>query len=184
VTSYTSDGYGRVRTVTDADGSTVTVDYDSLDRVTKVTYPDATDKQIVYSRLAPEKRRDRLGRWSQTFYDALRRPVVTRDPLGRTTTQQWCNCGSLEKLIDANNNATTWEYDTQGRATKETRVNDSYRTFTYESTTSRLKSMIDAKGQTISYTYNLDDNASQVAYTNEVIATPDVSYSYDLSTTN
>jgi YD repeat-containing protein len=59
--SYTFDGYGRVRTVTDSDNYTVTYDYDALDRVTKRTYPDGTYEEIVFNRLDPEKRRDRLG---------------------------------------------------------------------------------------------------------------------------
>ena len=113
--SYTYDSYGRVRTTTNSDGYTVTYDYDTLDRQRKATFPDGTYEEAVYNRLDLEKRRDRLGRWSETFYDALQRPVAMRDPLGRTTTQQWCTCGSLDKTIDSNGNATTWARDLQGR---------------------------------------------------------------------
>ena len=77
-TTFTYDDYGRKRTSTDAAGLTLTYDYDALDRVTKVTYPDTTYEETVYNRLDAEKRRDRLGRWTQTFYDALRRPVATQ----------------------------------------------------------------------------------------------------------
>src|SRR5262249_22293427 len=95
VVSFTYDGYGRVQTVTDPSSYVFTYVSDSLDRLTKATYPDGTYQQVLYNRLDAEQRRDRLGRWSQTFYDALRRPVAARDPLGRTTTQQWCTCASL-----------------------------------------------------------------------------------------
>jgi YD repeat-containing protein len=115
VTAYTHDAYGRVRTTTDPDTYALTSDYDVLDRPTRVTYPDGNYEETIYSRLDAEKKRDRLGRWTQTFYDALRHAVAIRDPLGRTTTQQWCTCGSLDKLIDANGNATTWIRDLQGR---------------------------------------------------------------------
>ena len=146
-TSFTYDGYGRTRTVTDSDSYTLTYDYDALDRETKVTYPDGTYEQTVYNRLDPERQRDRLGRWTETSYDALRRAVATRDPLGWTTTQQWCNCGSLDKLVDPNGNATCWDRDVQGRVTKETRADGSFWETTYETTTSRVKKVKDARKQ-------------------------------------
>jgi RHS repeat-associated protein len=178
-TSYTYDGYGRVRTVTDPDGYVLTYDYDALDRPTKVTYPDATFEQTVYNRLDAEQRRDRIGRWSRTFHDALRRPVASRDATGRTVSQEWCNCGSLDKLIDANGNATTWERDLQGRITKEIRPNGSFKELTYETTTSRRKKVKDAKNQETNYSYYLDDKLQQTSYTNAQIATPAVSFIYD-----
>lgn len=49
VTSFTYDGFNRIRTVTDTDGYAVTTDYDSLDRKTKITYPDATYQQFQYT---------------------------------------------------------------------------------------------------------------------------------------
>jgi RHS repeat-associated protein len=178
-TSYTYDGYGRVRTTTDPDAYVLTYDYDALDRTTKVTYPDTTFEQTVYNRLDAEQRRDRLGRWSRTFFDALRRPTAVRDAAGRTVTQEWCNCGSLDKVIDSNGNATTWERDLQGRVTKETRANGSFKEFTYEMTTSRLKKLKDAKNQETNYSYFLDDKLQQTSYTNAQIATPSVSFTYD-----
>ncbi len=178
-TSYTYDGYGRMRTVTDSENYTVTYDYDALDRRTKITYPDGTYEQTVYNRLDAEQQRDRLGRWTHTFYDALRRPVAVRDPLGRTTTRQWCNCGSLDKVIDANNNATTWERDLQGRVTREIRPDGSAWEDTYENTTSRLKQLKDPKNQIIGYEYFLDNNLKQATYTNAVVTTPTVSFTYD-----
>src|SRR6185503_14218400 len=60
--SFTYDGFGRVRTVTDADGYTVTRDYDALDRPTVITYPDGTFEQFTYDRLDRASERDRLGR--------------------------------------------------------------------------------------------------------------------------
>lgn len=179
VTSFTYDGYGRVRTVTDPDNYALTYDYDLLDRPTKTTYPDATYEETVYNRLDAERQRDRLGRWTHTFYDALRRPVATRDPLGRTVTQQWCSCGSLDKLIDPNGNAASWERDLQGRVTKEIRADSSTREYTYEATTSRLKKVKDAKLQEIQYSYFLDDRLQQISYLNPQVATPNVSFTYD-----
>jgi RHS repeat-associated protein len=179
VTTYTRDSYGRVQTITDPDGYSITLAYDVFDRSTRVTFPDGTYEDTVYNRLDPEQRRDRLGRWTRTSYDALRRPVSFRDALGRVMTQHWCTCGSLQELIDARGIALAWDRDIQGRVTKETRADGSFRTLVYETTTSRLKSITDAKNQTITYMRSLDDNVVQQTYTNASIATPDVSFTFD-----
>ncbi len=71
-TTFTYDGYGRRRTMTDPAGLTLTYDYDALDRPTRVTYPDGTYEETTYNRLDAEGHRDRLGRWTHTFHDALR----------------------------------------------------------------------------------------------------------------
>jgi YD repeat-containing protein len=142
---FTYDSYGRVDTTTDSEGYVLAFDYDALDRPTKVTYPDTTFEEVVYNRLDAEKTRDRLGRWTHTLHDALGRPVASRDPAGRTTALQWCSCGSLDKLVDARGNATSWERDVEGRVTKEIRADNSTREYTYETTTSRLKKVKDGK---------------------------------------
>jgi RHS repeat-associated protein len=178
-TSYTYDAYGRVRTVTDPDSYTLTFDYDALDRETRVTLPDGTYQETIYNRLDPEKHRDRLGRWSHTAYDALRRVVATRDPLGRTVTNQWCTCGSLDKLSDPNGNPTTWERDVQGRVTKEIRANGAETLYVYENTTSRLKRITDPKGQHEDYSYFRDSNLQQMSYPNPQFATSNVTFTYD-----
>jgi RHS repeat-associated protein len=177
--AYTYDGYSRVRTKTDQEGYSVTYDYDALDRPTRTTYPDGTFQESQYNRLDAEGERDRLGHWTHTFHDALRRPVATRDPLGRTITQEWCTCGSLEKRIDASGNATRWERDVQGRVTREIRSNGSSKSFIYENTTSRVKQVVDAKNQTTAYGYYLDGKLSGIAYANAQSPTASVAYTFD-----
>jgi RHS repeat-associated protein len=184
-TSFTYDGYGRRRTSTDATGLTLTYDYDALDRVTRVTYPDTTYEETVYKRLDAEKRRDRLGRWTQTFYDALRRPLATRDAAGQTTQYQYGGSGCtscagggdrLTKLIDPNGNATTWDYDRQGRVTQEARADTSSESYTYEVTSSRLKQKTDRKNVAMTFEYFLDGTLKRKSYSD---TTPAVNYTYD-----
>jgi YD repeat-containing protein len=179
-TSYTYDSAGRVRTTTDADGYVVTTDYDAFDRPIKTTYPDTTFEQTVYEKLDPVRRRDRLGRWTYTFYDALRRVVATRDPLGRTIQQQWCSCGSLDARIDGKGQKTSWERDVQGRVTREVRAdNVTATTYAYEPLRGRLKTITDPKLQVATYTYNLDDETQSVVYANSTVPTAAVSFTYD-----
>jgi RHS repeat-associated protein len=177
-TSYGYDAQGRVRTDTDSDGYTLTYDYDALNRRLRTSHPDGTYEQVIYDRMDPTRTRDRLGRWSETFYDALRRPVAQRDPENRTTVFDWCACGSLDSMRDPNGHVTRWDRDLQGRVTKETRADASTETYDYESTTSRLKRITDAKLQTKTLTYLADDEVQQVTYSNPS-ATPNVSFTYD-----
>jgi YD repeat-containing protein len=135
---------------------------------------------VTYDRLHVAVTTDRLGRTTRYFYDPLRRLMATRDPAGRTITQQWCTCGSLDQIIDGNRHTTAWERDVQGRVTRAVRADGATVTlYTYESTTNRVKTVTDPKGQVTTYTYNLDNSLQQVAYANAAIATPSVSYTYD-----
>ncbi len=177
--TFTYDGYGRVRIITDPEGYKITTDYDVLNRPTLITYPDSTFEQIVYNKLDAAHRRDRLGRWSHTIYDSLQRPNVIQDALGRITQLIWCNCGSLAEIVDPLRQITTFEYDLQGRMTSKIYHDGKTIAYKYENTTSRLKEVTDAKGQTTKYNYFIDDNLKQIDYVNAVVVTPSVIFSYD-----
>jgi RHS repeat-associated protein len=178
-TSFTYDGYGRLRTVTDSEGFAVTTDYDAADRATKITYPDGTYDQIVYDRLDPVLAKDRRGHWSKRYYDALRRLSDVEDALGRITHFEWCGCGSLESITDPLNRTTAWLRDLEGRVTTKIYPDATQINYTYETNTSRLRKVTDAKSQSTVYDYYVDNNLKQVTYTNAVIATPTVSFNYD-----
>lgn len=178
-TSFTYDGYGRVRTVTDSAAYTLTTDYDAADRPTKVTYPDGTYSQIVYNRLDPILFKDRRGHWSTSLYDDLRRVSDTIDALGRRTHFDWCGCGSLAAITDPLGRVTTWLRDLQGRVTAKIYPDSSQIAYSYETNSSRVNLVTDAKGQATRYQYFIDNNLKQVSYSNSVVATPTVSFTYD-----
>ena len=71
-TDYGYDSVGRVNSVTNAEGYTVTYQFDPLDRRVKTTYPDGTYEQTIYSLLDAEWQRDRAGRWTRTVHNANR----------------------------------------------------------------------------------------------------------------
>jgi RHS repeat-associated protein len=191
VISFTYDSYGRVRTVTDPDGHVKTFDYDALDRMTKVTHHDGTYDQMVYVNPDTGKQtldlhlsRDRRGRWSRNFYDSVRRVVATQDPQGRVTQFEWCSCGGLSQLIDANGKITRWFRDLQGRVTSKRYSGDSSSdviVYSYDATSGRLVSTTDIKDQVTSYQYHVDGKIKQVDYDNETVSTPSVEYTYDSS---
>jgi RHS repeat-associated protein len=179
-TTYTYDVYSRIHTVTDADGYVVTTDYDLFDRPTRVSYPDGTYEETSYERLDVATRRDRLGRVTRYQYDALRRLIATRDPLGRVITQQWCGCGSLDGLVDGNGRRIQWERDLEGRVTREVRADGiTATTYTYGPASGRVATITDPKEQVSTFTYALDNSILSTVYSNAQVSTASVTYSYD-----
>ncbi len=92
------------------------------------------------------------------------------DPQGRVTTYERCTCGELKGLVDAKGNRTSWNQDIEGRTTSKTFADGSAYAYTYESRTSRLKTITDPKSQVTTYTYNDDDSPSQITYADSTVA--------------
>ncbi len=158
--------------------------YDVFDRPTKITYPDNTFNQILYNRLDAEWTQDRLGRWTHQLHDALRHLIVQEDALLRKTTYDWCNCGALEGITDPAGHKTTWIRDAQSRIAQKIYSDGTAENYAYEATTSRLKSVTDAKLQVTNYQYNVDNSLNNVSYTDTTDnplnpATPTVTNKYD-----
>jgi RHS repeat-associated protein len=177
--AFTYDAVGRLQTARDTDGYTVTNYYDNLDRLTNVIHPDGTFSSFTYDKLDCVADQDRLGRVTRFTYDALRRQTSVQDPLNRIVQYEYCNCGLLSALIDPLGRRTTFTYDLQGRLTTKTYADGSTLSYTYEDTTSRLKSICDERGQFKYFTYYPDNNPSQISYPNAQFATPTVNYTYD-----
>jgi YD repeat-containing protein len=98
------------------------------------------------------------------------------------TGQEWCTCGSLGAVIDANGNRTTWERDLQGRVTREVRADGTTDTlYTYGTRTGRLLTVTDPKDQVTTYTYAADGQQLSMTFPNAQIATPGVTVTYDAS---
>ena len=177
--SFTYDGYGRVRTLTDPLGYTVTTMYDAADRPTNITYMDGTYEQMVYNNLDPVMNKDRNGHWTARVYDPLRHLTDTFDNLGRHTQFSWCGCGGLESITDPLGRVTSWVRDLQGRVQTKVYPDTTQINYNYETNTSRLYSVTDANNQSTVYRYFIDNDLKQVSYSNAVVATPSVSFTYD-----
>lgn len=74
---------------------------------------------------------------------------------------------------------TQWTYDIEQRLIGNQYPDTSTVTYTYENTTSRLKSVTDALSQVKTYSYFKDDRLSGVTYTGAVNPTPNVSFTDD-----
>jgi RHS repeat-associated protein len=197
VATYTYDSADRVQTFTDSEGYVLTYAYDNLDRVTSITYPDGTTDLYDYNfqsgpyvgtaSLELRKHTDRLGRVTTWDYDAARRLTSVTEPTSgsgtRTTQYAYWEDGTLKDIIDANGNDTHWEIDIESRPTSKTyaygTASAQTETYTYETSTSRLKSITDALGQVKTFTYAKDDRVTGITYTSSVNTTPNVTFAYD-----
>jgi len=150
-----------------------------LDRVTRITYPDVTFDQFTYNRLETSVIQDRAGRQTLLDHDATGQLLKRTDPLGRVTLFQWCRCGEIKSLTDPMGRTTEWHTDVQGRLTAKEYGDGSKVTYAYENATSRLREVVDEKGQHTQFTYNRDGTVRSMSYVNAMIPTPSVTYSYD-----
>ena len=178
-TGFTYDAYGRLYTTTDSEGYSLQYGYDLLDRLTRVTYPDATFDEYDYSRLDLVRVADRMGQSKHMTYDSLGRMLTTQDRLGHTTQFSWCGCGSLESMTDALGHVTSWSEDLESRLLQKTLDDTKTTQLVYENRSSRLHSITDAKNQVKYYTNNLDNTIAGMSYSCPVGSTPPVSFLYD-----
>jgi len=75
---------------------------------------------------------------------------------------------------------TTWFYDVEGRPTNKVYADQSVETYSYESNTSQLLQVIDAKSQSVTYGYNTDNTIANVAYSSPNNNAPlGVGFTYD-----
>lgn len=186
--TFTYDGFGRLAsTTTYPDAYTVQVGYESvggnplatLNRPTTATYPDGSYSEVDYTNLDAAWTRDRGGNWTHLLTNKLRQLEASIDPLGQITQFGYCKCGEMVKIIDPNGNVTQWKLDAEERPTTKIYADNTEVDYAYENTTSRLKTITDAKGQHTNYTYYLDGTVQNVSYTNAEHATPGVTYTYD-----
>lgn len=177
--SYTYDDFTRVKTFTDSEGWRATYDYDAADRVTKITYPDGTSSLFSYEKLDLASFKDREGRVWRYEYDANRRLTKVIDPAKNETLLGYSEAGQIASLTDPKGNVTAWAYDIQNRLVSKSYADQSATIYSYENTTSRLKSVLDALGQTKQYAYAQDDRLKAITYVNAVNPTPNVGFTYD-----
>jgi RHS repeat-associated protein len=178
ILTFTHDQIGRIKTITDARGVTLTYDYDNLDRVTKITYPDQKSITISYASCCPnliESITDRSGRTTSYEYDALGRLIKATDPAGRITRYNYDANGNLIELIDPNNNVTTFEYDKSNRLIKKTYPDGKFITYEYDYADLLTRVMT---SRNIEKLYSYDENHNLIDITYSDITSP-VSFTYD-----
>ena len=166
--SFTYDVHRNVSTVVQPDGYTTTYETDNLDRVTKLTYPDATFSQIYYELLSATWVRDREGRWSRSWFDGIARTVATMDSQNQVTQYEWCACGSLRGLLDPDGRKTMWFRDIAGRPTKKLyedgQAQKQVELYSYQPYSGRSQDYTDPDGRVTRWSYFVDGFKAKVDY--------------------
>ena len=172
------DHIGRVNSYTNADGFTTTYTYNDLDDLQRVTYPDSTFKEYVYSTTTPHQL-DSMTNPSRTThytYNAHKqlRKILIDEAEGWSTEFEYYPAGTLKKIIDPNLHGTLFEYDRDGRVTQKTLADGKMVRFAYAN--GRLSRFTNTRGITTDYTYDKNGNMRTINYSD---ATPGVILSYD-----
>lgn len=156
----TYDAKGRVQTSTDTDSFTLTFTHDDLDRVTDVTYPDATSEHTDWGCCVVRHTRDRLGQATDYGYDPLNRLIRQRDARGVEVQWRYDPNGNRVKLTDGARQVTRWSYDSRNRVEKKTYAGGKTDVFTY--TGDVLWKHTNGRGQTVTFGTDNAGNRSGV----------------------
>lgn len=170
---------GNIASRTDSEGHVTQYAYDNFDRLTTTTFPDGTTRTNTYNKLDLASVKDRENRVTSYGYDANRNLISVTDPMNQIVDYGYYRNGTLKSLIDENDHTTTWNRDLQSRVTSKVLANNTQTVYSYEATTSRLKNILDTKGQTKRYGYDKNDQVTSISYLNAAVPTPNVSFTYD-----
>jgi RHS repeat-associated protein len=176
--TFVYDGIGRVKTHTDATGLSVANNYNNLNQVTRVTYPDGKFESYAYSTCCPrllDNATDRGGRTTFFSYDGLKRLVRKVNPEGGITQFGYDPNGNLLNLVDPNGNSTAFAYDSDNRVVSKAYPDGQRVSFGYDDA-GLLITRTNARGGVVSYAYDAKHNLTTRLYTD---GTPNVTNSYD-----
>src|SRR5207247_1172078 len=105
-----------VNTFTDVRGLQVTLNWDALERLTNAVFPNGT-VTLAYNKLDLSTFTDRLNNNYNFTYNSIRQMTQAVDPLTRTNTYSYCDCGNLNSITDPLGRTTSFFYDHKNRAT-------------------------------------------------------------------
>jgi RHS repeat-associated protein len=107
-------------------------------------------------------------------------PIIqAADNVGGRIVAFWCRCGDLRSITDPENKVTTWIRDETRRVNFKIYPDLKQAAHTYEPLSGRLATMTDMSQQVTTRRYFADSSLKDLAYTNAIIPTPTVSFTYD-----
>ncbi|TBW48869.1 hypothetical protein EZI54_20690 [Marinobacter halodurans] len=177
VAKYSHDNVGRVQSYTDANNYTLSYQYDGLDRLTKVTYPDGTSESVEWDRLDRHSYTDRYGQVTTYAHDAVRNLVKVVNPSGHQNQFGYFANGLRSGATDGEGNVTAFTRDIQGRLTQTLRPDQKTLNRSFDSS-GRLESETNAADGITRYGYAHDNQLQSVTAPNSASTT----YQYDAYT--
>jgi RHS repeat-associated protein len=168
-TEVTYDSNGNQTSVKDPNDNVTSFEYDTHDRLTKITQPATADHaapvtQFKYS--AAGNRTEVIlvssnSRTTVTEYDNLDRPILVQDPTGRVSETYYLTSGLVGKTVMASGSGapleTSYDFDQWGRVTRTNQVRGSgsneLTVFEYD-LANNLKSIKDSADNETTYVYD------------------------------
>ncbi|MGH3133443.1 MAG: RHS repeat-associated core domain-containing protein, partial [Gaiellaceae bacterium] len=187
-TSYTYDNDGNLLTVTDANSNATTYTYDAANQLTEITRADGSIIRSSYDAVGNlASQTDGAGKTTSYAYSALGHQVSAADPLNRTTNYSVDAVGNVRSIVDPLSRTTaftynadsevtavafsdgttpsvSYGYDSNGERTSMTDGTGSW-SYTYDSLR-RLTNVVNGRGATTSFGYDLANNQTSVTYPN------------------
>jgi RHS repeat-associated protein len=176
--SFTHDAVGRIMSYTDDRNITLRYEYNNLDCITKIIYPDDKFESITYSDCCPgliDSKTDRAGFTNKFTYDALKRLTSIQTPAGFIRYKYDLN-SNLIKVSDFDGKETTFNFNLDNRQVKKTYADGRYVQYTYD-LAGLLTRFINSRNVDKIYSYDNSHNSIAIVYSD---STPDVTYSYDI----
>ncbi|MCE5293944.1 MAG: hypothetical protein LLF94_04965 [Chlamydiales bacterium] len=167
-TEYQYDFLGRKVAVKDPQGNCIRTEYDAMNRVTKVIYPDIYDQHG--NSKTPVK---------TYFYTSLGSEVTETDELGQVTKITYNALGKIIQKVSVDGTSVQYFYDHKGNVIEETAANGAKTTMTYDFLGRLVHSSITNKGKCLgefSNQYNTFHLLKEVSATGETL-----DHSYDLA---
>lgn len=162
---------------TDANGVTVTMTYDDLDRIRTRTYPDTGVEAFGYTAnvSGPTSYTNQLSKVTTYAYDKLGRKTTEVVVALSTNTFTFGPASDLLTLSDGKSQVTTWGYTIYGQvASKKYANNTTNLVYSYDASGRLTNRWSQAKGNT-AYEYDADGNLKKINYPTSA----DVTFAYD-----
>jgi len=122
VTEYTYDTISLIQ-IKDALNNTKNFNYDDLERLTGITYPDSTIESFTYDTMGNlTQKTDQNGATISYQYDNNYQLTLVDYPAGTDVTYEYDLHGNVTKVVDGTE--TQYTYDNRNRMTSKTRIID------------------------------------------------------------
>lgn len=175
---------GNETSTTNALNQTTTLTYDQYNNIASITDPSGAKTNFTYTingKIA--SRADANGNATTFTYNSLNQLIQVVDPEGNRTIYAYDQDGNRTMQVDANGNATYVAYNFKRQPTMVKNALSGITSFNYTGTgcpscgggVDQLTALLDANGNTTSYTYDLDGRL--ITQTDPLGNT--IKYSYD-----
>ena len=181
VAEHSYDNIGRLASSKDATGLFLTYNYDNLNHLTSVTYPDGKKDEMEYSSAQCPRLRTkavyRSGLTDKYKYTKEKKLGESLNSEGGVSSNNYDLNGNLITFTDPNNNTTSFSYDAKNRLLAKI-YNDGKSVSYLRNSSGAIIQRTNARGIVTKYYYDENNNLITVEHNDG--STPNISIEYDI----